>query len=84
MCVSVFKLLEIPDPFYCSFDPHPWRHEGQGGVPRSHIQVPSVCMRLKEDKGEGNVKDKYYQETVDASNSTVSITVNIHWVKKDS
>lgn len=33
-CVPVIKLLEIPDPFYCSFDPHPWRHEGQSGAPR--------------------------------------------------
>lgn len=61
-CVPVIKLLEIPDPFYCSFDPHPWRHEGQSGAPRQHVQVLSVCMKVKEDKGEENVKDKYYQE----------------------
>lgn len=35
----VIELLEIPDPFYCSFDPHPRRHEGQGGVPRYLVQV---------------------------------------------
>ncbi len=50
VCVPVIKLLEIPDPFYCSFDPHPRRHEGQGGVPRYLVQVLSVYVREKEDR----------------------------------
>lgn len=49
VCVPVIKLLEIPDPFYCSFDPHPRRHEGQGGVPRYLVQVLSVYVREEED-----------------------------------
>lgn len=54
-CVSVIKLLEIPDPFYCSFDPHPRRHEGQGGVPRYFVQVLSVYVRQKGRQRERRV-----------------------------
>lgn len=43
VCVPAIKSLEIPDPFYCSFDPHPRRHEGQGGVPGYLVQVLGVC-----------------------------------------
>lgn len=52
VCVPVIKLLEIPDPFYCSFDPHPGRHEDQGGVPRYLVQVLNVYVREKGRRGE--------------------------------
>lgn len=55
VCVPVIKLLEIPDPFYCSFDPYPRRHEGQGGVPRYLVQVLSVRER-KGRREEGRLK----------------------------
>lgn len=59
VCVPVIKLLEIPDPFYCSFDPHPRRHEGQGGVPRYLVQV---YVREKEDRERENPRDKYTEK----------------------
>lgn len=50
MCVCACVQLQTPEPpFYCSFDPHPKRHEGQGGA---LIQVLGASAKPKGDKKE--------------------------------
>ena len=66
----VIELLEIPDPFYCSFDPHPRRHEGQGGVPRYLVQVLSVFVN---EEGGTSWRHRQRSKTVSLCSFTATL-----------